>query len=61
MALPITTASTLPASSATCSGVEMPKPMASGRSVWARMRSMSGMADSEMVCCTPVMPVRETR
>ena len=50
-----------PASAATCSGVEMPKPIASGRPVWARMRSMSGSAESAMVCCSPVMPVRETR
>ncbi len=35
-----------PASAATCSGVEMPKPTASGRPVSARMRWISGSAES---------------
>ena len=41
-ALPTTTASTCRPSSATCSGLEMPKPTASGRSVTARMARTSG-------------------
>ena len=34
--------------------------LASGRATM-RMRSISGRAESAMVCCSPVIPVRETR
>ena len=61
MALPTTTPSACRPISATCSGVEMPKPTASGRSVTARMERTSGSTASESESCSPVTPVRETR
>src|ERR1039458_7907574 len=61
MALPTTTASTCRPSSATCSGVEIPKPTASGRLVTARTASTSGVTAAESDSRSPVTPVRETR
>ena len=46
---------------AACSGVEIPKPTASGSLVIARMDSTSGRSESDSFARSPVTPVRETR
>ena len=51
--LPTTAPSAKRQVSATCSGDEMPKPTATGRSVCRRMRSTSGAALSETVARAP--------
>src|SRR5437762_99463 len=57
-ALPTTTASATEAAAATCSGVEMPNPRATGSRVSALMRDSSGRASSESASLSPVTPVR---
>eukprot|EP00967_Tisochrysis_lutea_P077147 scaffold104680_cov23-Tisochrysis_lutea.AAC.2 len=61
MAEPTTTPSAIAATSATCSGVEMPKPTASGRSVCLRMRSMNLGSSGGRAVRAPVTPVSETQ
>src|ERR1019366_7404653 len=58
MALPTTTASTCRPSSATCSGLEIPKPTASGRSVTARTAATSGATAFESESRSPGTPGR---
>src|SRR5437773_2459921 len=57
-ALPTTTASATEAAAATCSGVEIPNPRATGSRVSALMRDSSGRASSESASLSPVTPVR---
>src|SRR5262245_33175288 len=57
-ALPTTTASAAAAASFTCSGVEIPKPRATGTAVSARSRATSGRASSESAWRSPVTPMR---
>src|SRR6185436_4299943 len=58
-ALPTTAASAQRPTSRTCSGVEMPKPSATGRSLTARMRRTICSAPSAIWSRTPVTPRRE--
>src|SRR6185295_546702 len=57
-ALPTTTASATEAAAATCSGVEIPKPRATGSRVSALIRASSGRASPESASRSPVTPVR---
>ena len=59
IALPTTAASANAATSATCSGREMPNPSATGSVVSARMRSTSGRALAATASRVPVTPSRE--
>src|SRR5579884_1319368 len=61
IALPTTTPSATLAASRACSGVLIPNPAASGRSVNARILFASGSSASDSEACSPVTPVRETR
>src|SRR5581483_3011263 len=61
IALPTTTPSTTLPSSATCSGLEIPNPTASGRFVTARTARTSGITLADNDSRSPVTPVRETR
>ena len=58
--LPTTAASACCQTSLTCSGVEIPNPTATGRSVNRRTRWTRFAAASDKLCWTPVTPARET-
>src|ERR1041384_4501738 len=58
--LPTTAASACSQTSFTCSGVEIPNPTATGRSVNRFTRLPRFDAASDKLCLTPVTPVRET-
>src|SRR5947209_3263567 len=60
IALPITAASANSPTWRNCSGVEMPKPTATGSFVCLRMRCTSSRASLASCFCAPVMPVHDT-
>src|SRR5262249_10927931 len=60
-AVPTPTPPAWPPISATCSGVDTPKPTASGRSVTSRIERINGATERLMVSRSPVTPVRDTR
>src|SRR5262245_17246979 len=57
-ALPTTTPSATSPAALNCSGLEIPKPMATGSSVCFLSRATSGRASSDSACLSPVTPVR---
>src|SRR5579885_2630696 len=60
-ALPTTTPSAIFATAPACSGVEMPKPTASGKPVMPRILRISGSMDRDSSARSPVTPLRDTR
>src|SRR6266481_2081739 len=60
MRLPTTAASACCQTSLTCSGVEIPNPTATGRSVNRLTRLTRLDAASDKLCLTPVTPARDT-
>mmetsp|Transcript_14263 Transcript_14263/g.30125 ORF Transcript_14263/g.30125 Transcript_14263/m.30125 type:complete len:237 (+) Transcript_14263:1363-2073(+) len=61
MAEPTTTPSAIEPTSATCAGVEMPKPTASGSEVYLRTRLMKSPRSTGSAERAPVTPVRDTQ
>mmetsp|Transcript_68006 Transcript_68006/g.102570 ORF Transcript_68006/g.102570 Transcript_68006/m.102570 type:complete len:227 (+) Transcript_68006:1143-1823(+) len=61
MALPTTTPSAMLATPLTISGVEIPKPTASGKSVFVRTRLMKSSRSGGSESLAPVTPVTETQ
>jgi hypothetical protein len=60
MAEPTTQPSATPAMACAASGVEMPKPTITGRSVAALIRATSGPTSAACAAAAPVIPVIET-